>query len=68
MKAEQGYYEKQVYRFFRAYINRLLKERQETQLKRQLYKNDMRDAPWDYFFLLDAEWWANGVKDLGNNA
>ena len=28
----------------------------------RLYKSDMKDAPWDYFSLLDAEWWMKGLQ------
>lgn len=49
----------------RSYINRYLNEKKETELKRQLYKNDIKDAPWDYFFLLDAEWCVKGIKEMG---
>lgn len=30
-----------------------------------MYKNDIKEAPWDYFFLLDSEWCATGVKEMG---
>jgi len=43
-------------------INEYLMEKKETELKRQLYKSDMRDAPWDYYKLLDAEWWMKSLQ------
>ena len=44
----------------RSKINDYLIEKKETDLKRQLYKSDMIDSPWDYYKLLDAQWiWLN---------
>jgi hypothetical protein len=31
-------------------------------LKRKLYKSDIHDAPWDYYALLDCEWWLHGLQ------
>jgi hypothetical protein len=46
----------------RRHINDYIREKQESDLKRKLYKSDMRDAPWDYYNLLDAEWWMQGLQ------
>jgi hypothetical protein len=46
----------------RKHINEYIREKQESELKRKLYKSDMRDAPWDYYSLLDAEWWLQGLQ------
>ena len=43
-------------------INEYLVQKKETELKMRLYKSDMKDAPWDYFSLLDAEWWMKGLQ------
>lgn len=32
-------------------------------MTRQLYKRDMVDAPWDYYQLLDADWWTEALKN-----
>jgi len=39
------YYE----RLMKFQINSYLSEKKDTELKRQLYKSDLIDAPWDYF-------------------
>lgn len=51
-------------------INEYLIEKKETELKRRLYKTDMKDAPWDYFELLDAEWWMKSLQNsrISNHA
>ena len=46
----------------RAKINEYLIEKKETELKAKLYKSDMTEAPWDYYRLLDAEWWMKGLQ------
>lgn len=33
-------------------------------MKRQLYKSDIRDAPWDYYHMLDADWWLSALKSF----
>ena len=38
----------------RAHLNEYLIEKKQTELKAQLYKTDLKDAPWDYYKLLDA--------------
>ena len=47
----------------RGKINEYLVERKETDLKRKLYKSDMAEAPWDYYKLLDAEWWMAALQN-----
>jgi hypothetical protein len=46
----------------RVKINEYLIEKKETEMKTQLYKSDMRDAPWDYYKILDAEWWMKALQ------
>ena len=31
-----------------------LSHKKESELRRQLYKKDMADSPWDYYDMLDA--------------
>jgi hypothetical protein len=55
-------------RALRQHINIYLREKQESDLKRKLYKSDMREAPWDYYTLLDAEWWLEGLQRMRANS
>ena len=51
-------------RGIRKHINAYLQEKQENELKRKLYKSDMLDAPWDYYSMLDCEWWLQGLQTI----
>jgi len=51
-----------VFGFLRKIINEYQIEKKDSELKRSLYKNDIRDAPWDYYHILDSEWWIKGLK------
>lgn len=31
-------------------------------MRLQLYKTDTKESPWDYYHILDADWWINGIK------
>jgi hypothetical protein len=49
-------------------INEYLAEKRDTELKRRLYKSDLTDAPWDYYKILDGEWWMNGLQNCKINS
>ena len=57
-------YSNQYERILRNEITIYLQEKADTELKRKLYRSDMTDAPWDYFSLLDAEWWLGGLQEV----
>jgi hypothetical protein len=49
--------------YLRDQINAYLQEKQDTELRRRLYKSDITDAPWDYYSILDADWWLKGLAE-----
>lgn len=49
--------------YLRDQINAYLQEKQDTELRRRLYKSDITDAPWDYYCILDADWWLKGLAE-----
>ena len=46
----------------RMMLREYLSHRKESEMRRQLYKKDVSDSPWDYYQMLDAEWWVEALK------